>query len=851
MAGLFGLLFLSSAALGQVEELEFATVEVPRDDLVRSIIVEGNQRYTDAQVIAALGQPLDAPLDANTISEGLHVLGEAFHVRASVDVREVEGGLELRLSIVELPYDLEPRFIGNVEVSDEELREWAKLDETSELFLYMAPRVRARLIEAYKRHGYHFIEMKEGIREGGVDSEGNVFASDVIFEIREGPQVHVRDVVIEGNESMPDRGFLLWKDGLRKFAAVQLAGPRLFFFKDEFDRETLDGDLQAMRQVYRDRGWMDAIVQLSELEFSEDREWVTVHIGIDEGPHYTVGSLAIEGIERVWPGQPGAPPSERKIDLISSEQQLLELCKLKPGEFFEQRLLRLDRGALGDHFGEQGYIYHESLPELDRFEFLEPQLVFDEGEPVVHVTYRLAQGRQQFVREVLVRGNTNTADRVIRGRITVAPGEVADLTEISRSRSRIRSLGFFSDQRPNVEHTDPYFRFLATDDPAWKDIEYVVEETNALNFSASGGISTSTGLFGVIKLQKQNFDLFDLPGSPSAILGEVGSGRAFHGAGQKLSLILAPGTQTSSFEVRFTEPDVFRRHTDRIGFDLLARRRLRIYESHDERREEYGLGLRYQISPDSTLRAGFTQGEVRIDELDPGGEPTLGDPLTVPALLKDQEGTTDLAWVDMRFDHSSLDDYFYPQNGQTFGLGAQVYDESLGSDYSFLKLTGDWSYLSQFGRESFDARPGFKIGLTGGVAIPFGDTDAVPYSERFFLGGQRSLRGFDFRGVGPNEKGYPKGGETFLAVSAEYRQPLIKTIQPGTFREIEVIRGGFFLDTGVLDEDPWGLSQDEIRASTGVFLGLSYPLAFTLSYGIPLLEGDGDDTRPIQFRIGF
>ncbi|MEM7310613.1 MAG: BamA/TamA family outer membrane protein [Planctomycetota bacterium] len=816
-----------------------------------SIEVVGNRRYSEAQLISALGQPLDRPLDPNAVSDGLQALWNTFRVRGEVGLQEVDGGLALRLDVVEMPFDLEPRFIGNVEVSSEELYEWARLEPDSELYLYQAPRIRERLLDSYRRDGFYFAEVSEVIREGGVDAEGRMVAPDVIFEIREGPQVHVRDVVIHGNRSMPDRGFLLWKDGLREFADIELAKPRLWLFKDEYDEDVLLGDLQAMREVYRERGWLDAVVQLDHLDFSADRGWVTIHVRIDEGPRYRVGSLRIEGFERYGGEQRDGTWPERRADLLFDEQKLLDLCDLEEGAYFEQLVMSRDARSITNHYGERGYVAHPSLPVLDRFDVLEPEILFEEDRPVAHVTYRLAQGRQQFVREILISGNTNTQDRIIRGRITVEPGQVADLPKIARSRSRIQALGFFSDDRPQVEHTEPYFLFRETDDPAWKDLEYIIDETNALGFSASGGVSSNTGLFGIFSLQKQNFDLFDVPSSLGSAINEIADGRAFHGAGQTLRFLVAPGTQTSSFEIRFREPDIFRRHTDRIGLDLLARRRLRIFESHDETREEYGASLRYQVGPDSYVNAGYTFGKVEVEDLSAGGEPTLGNPLTVPQLLKDQEGEDDLAWIDLSYDYSALDDFFYPQNGSTFSAGFQIYNDALGSDYDFVKTSLSWQKLGQFGEESPDARPGYKLELDLGVATPYGDTDDVPYSERYFLGGQRTLRGFDFRGVGPNENRFPIGGQTFTAFSAEYRRPLIKNIQPGSFREIEVIRGGLFFDAGILDPDDWSLDPDELRASAGVFIGLTVPIAFTFSFGFPVREGDGDDTQVFQFNIGF
>jgi outer membrane protein insertion porin family len=113
------------------------------------------------------------------------------------------------------------------------------------------------------------------------------------------------------------------------------------------------------------------------------------------------------------------------------------------------------------------------------------------------------------------------------------------------------------------------------------------------------------------------------------------------------------------------------------------------------------------------------------------------------------------------------------------------------------------------------------------------------------------VRGFDFRGIGPHENGFPLGGTTSFYGTLEYRRPLVKNIQPGSYREIEAIQAGLFVDFGVLDPDEFSLDLDELRISTGILFGISFPVPLTFSFGFPLREGDGDDTQVFYFEIGF
>src|SRR5262245_48334828 len=101
--------------------------------VVRAVRVEGNQRYTAEPLAAAFGQRVGEPLMPEAeVRRGVEVLFDTFHVRtliellpSDVDEREVV----LLLKVEELPLDLELRIIGNVEIDDDKVREWAGIGE--------------------------------------------------------------------------------------------------------------------------------------------------------------------------------------------------------------------------------------------------------------------------------------------------------------------------------------------------------------------------------------------------------------------------------------------------------------------------------------------------------------------------------------------------------------------------------------------------------------------------------------------------------------------------------------------------------------------------------------------------
>jgi len=832
------------------------TAAVPQRPVVRAVRVEGQQRYTAEQLIAAFGQHVGEPLLAEPeLRRGIEVLFGTFHVRAQAEYLPAPDNpreIEVVLRVEELPLDLELRFVGNVDIDDEKLREWAGLGEREELYLYQAPRIRSRLLQHYREEGYYFADVKVVERPAGVDPDtGAATAPDVIFEILEGPEVKVSEVKLHGNHLLPNKGALFFKRGLSKLAKAELRAPYIWgLFAKDFVPETLDADILGMRQVYRDLGYLDAVVELQRLEFSEDREWVTIHIAIEEGEPYTVSEVEIEGLHRVHDEQAPNDYREEPEELLFPLDELLSKLAIKPGEVFQQRLVDEDHRTLRDYYGVRGHVEHSSLPAWEGFRFLEPVLVFSESEPTVRVIYRLVQGAPISLREILVRGNVHTQDRVLRRLMTIKPGQLAVPKEIERSRARIEATDFFS---PDVFHPDvlpPRVRYLDTGDPAVKDVEFAVEEGGVLGFEISGGLSTTNGAFGAIRLRKGNFDITNLPSSFGSTIEEVARLEAFHGAGQSLRIEAAPGTEVTRYSVSFFDPDVFHMQEDYVGLGLDARNVRRIYESHDELRREYSVKLQRQLTADSSAFVRYGIGRVEIDNLNTGGEPGLNTPLSVPEDLAAQEGTSHLGHIDVGWEYNTVDSRIQPRNGLDLNLQTALYTQTLGSDFDFDKSTIQLDFYNEFDDDPDLVSDYVHLGFQLGVGAAFSGTDEIPYSERTFFGG-RQVRGFDFRGIGPNENGFPIGGTTSFYGTLEYRRPLVKNMQPGSYREVEAIQGGLFLDFGLQDPEEFSLDMGELRASYGFLFGLSFPVPLTFSFGFPLRDGEDDDKQVFEFEIGF
>ncbi|MDP6370007.1 MAG: BamA/TamA family outer membrane protein, partial [Planctomycetota bacterium] len=495
---------------------------------------------------------------------------------------------------------------------------------------------------------------------------------------------------------------------------------------------------------------------------------LTIHV--DEGPRYIVESLNIVGLEQDSQGNGELVP----VPLILDEDELTQLCQLRPGKTYEAHLMMADRTALKNRYGELGHLSHPSLRGKGGWEFLDPELVLDVERHRALVTYRLLQGRERFIREVLFTGNHHTRDSVLRRQVSVLPGERADMRELSRSLARITSTGFFSDPRNQLGHLDPMMRFHETDDPELVDVEYTVTEGQVVDMQLSGGVQSDSGAFALISLRMRNFDAADLPSSLGNAFSEIYHKEAFHGAGQLLEMNLSPGSEVQSWQMRFMHPDIFASHFDAWSLDTEFLRRDRLYPDFDEDRTRYQVKFGRAFGHDLRTYLGVSKQNIVIgDRAD-----------DVPGTLLRQSDESRVQGLLFGLSYRDVDSRMNPREGLIASWNNSLNGSFMGGNHEFVRSEFSLDWFRPLGGVVGKVRHGIHFGLAGGVAVPFGVSDEIPYTERFFIGGTKSLRGFNFRGVGPNENGSAVGGETMLRASLEYRLPLYTIPEPRTFREI-------------------------------------------------------------------
>lgn len=675
---------------------------------------------------------------------------------------------------------------------------------------------------------------EEGYAKVSIEAEYRHDEDEVRFIIDEGPKVRIAELAFEGNTAIP--GGQWWTVGLDLRETLNNKPGPLFLSDSPYSEERLFEDENALVQVYEDYGYLEVAVH-HRVEYVEDDE-VKVTYVIEEGPLYRVRSVSI-----------GPPRGE---ELRYSVEELEDLLELKPGQPFERTRVRAAVLALQRYYGERGHpsSARVSADGARRDQYFRisaplarepgPVVELDQEEPLVDLRFEIHEGMPKRVRDVVIRGNGRTEDRVVRREVQTMPGDLAVEEDALRTYRRLVGIGYFRDR-----NRVPWVRWHWQDigDDELVDLVFEVKDeatNNRLRFG--GSVSSEDGPAILIELQKQNFDITDLPSSWGSALGEIWDGSAFTGAGQSLNLSLQPGSRYSTYSLSFTEPDLLQEHIDRLALTVFARRTVRLLSTYEEEREYLGFRVGRRFGRYFTVYAGPEWGHVDVSDVDPNAPPDLVA----------QEGENALPTFTTGVHFNTVEDPFSPVDGGELRLQLAKTGGFMGGDWDYLKGNIDGAgYLPLF--EDSRGRH-WVLALQGRVqdSWTYGDMSTLPYTERYYIGGHSTVRGFQYRGIGEDANGFPNGGDVAWNGSVELRFPILSNRQRGLLDEFEMIRGGLFIDMGSYGSDWSNLTSTRAAAGFGVRMRFpAMPTApLSLDFGWPIRSVDGDDERVFSFTFG-
>jgi outer membrane protein insertion porin family len=300
----------------------------------------------------------------------------------------------------------------------------------------------------------------------------------------------------------------------------------------------------------------------------------------------------------------------------------------------------------------------------------------------------------------------------------------------------------------------------------------------------------------------------------------------------------------SQARLSFYEPDLFGTHLDTVGLKLDAYRSFRQFESYSTDIAGGSVALDHRFGREFSAVLAFRNETVDIERIE----------FDAPTIVWDNEGSTEIRAIRFSFNHDSRDRRLLTSSG----IWASVYGEYgggfLGAETDFVKLGTFGDFYVPLYRDS-KARP-YVLYLSSHLdwVQEFDDTPDVHPNERLYMGGQNSLRGFDYRSAGPSQFGNPTGGKARWLGTMEIQFPIFSVRPEDETREVEIMRGALFTDAGLLGLSFSDPTFEELRLAVGIGLRIRVPglgfLPIALDFAHPVFFEETDDRRAFHFRLG-
>jgi outer membrane protein insertion porin family len=352
---------------------------------------------------------------------------------------------------------------------------------------------------------------------------------------------------------------------------------------------------------------------------------------------------------------------------------------------------------------------------------------------------------------------------------------------------------------------------------AYADLVTSVEEAPTGRFMLGVGASSWQGLTGNLTIYERNFDIFNVPRS----WNDVVSGNAFRGAGQEFRMELMPGTLINRFQLSLREPYLFDLP---IGASVAGYVFNRVYPDWSESR----VGTRFSLGRQFGTQT-YTDVAFRVE-----GVNLYGFTVPTPADYLAASGHTFLTTIrpSIRFDNRNAP--FMPNKGQYLELS---FEQGWGT-FTYPKFEAEGrTYFTTGSRPDGSGKR--ILTLRGHFGVTGLDT---PVYERFFAGNFGSLRGFQYRGVGPHVFDKNIGGVLEALGSVEYQWPWLAS---------DTLHQVVFCDFGTVENS---YTFSNFRASVGTGLRIvvpafgPLPLCFDLAF--PVAKAAGDKLQYFNFTIG-
>ncbi len=526
--------------------------------------------------------------------------------------------------------------------------------------------------------------------------------------------------------------------------------------KDKYDEKKIEEDLEKLKQFYLNNGYIDIRIGEPEIEIVTMRSWWN--------------GKPVKRLKITIPIEEGPRYRVGKIvfknQKVFSEKELRKMLYFKEGEWYNHAKIQKSLEWMINKYGEKGYLFANIIPET--------QVDPNAKQPTVNLVFDILERKPQYVRRIEFLGNTFTYDIVIRRELEIEEGQIINTKYLRRSFKKLFRLGYFDNIEPDIKPVE------GRDDQIDIIVKLTENRRNQINFG--GGYSELEGIFGMFSFSTRNL---------------FGTGKAF-------SLSLQYGKRIQTYQFSLTDPYFLNRDII-VGIEIYNT--WSNYFIYERRNKGGGFTIGKRILRDMTIDFSYAYSNIVVDNFNPNLQQSIFFPV---------QGREAISYRDSRIApqliYNSLSDPIEPTEGSFYKLRLDIAGGALGGEVNIIRPSFQITKYFPINRKGHI----FAFNIEAGVTYAYGGKD-IPFYERYYLGGDYTIRGYDFRTVGPIDPKvstfYTVGGTKYGLFNVEYIIPL----------QNSPVRLVFFTDAGNAFAADESFSLTSFRFSTGFELRIIIP----------------------------
>ena len=765
----------------------FSQNDGPTTYRIASINTKGNKNYETNTIISYsglnIGQEITIPSDQTKEAlERLWNIGIFSDVKIYLE-KKFGNDAYLVIEVEELPRVEKVEISGNDEFSNDDLKEYINVVNGEVISDQKLKDIEYNLEKYYADEGYGLADVK-------VDklvSSGN--EARIRVKINEGEKLSVNKITFEGNKNISS-------DDLKSALEETTEDVWWKFWQGStFDKQKFEADKKFIENLYREKGYRDAVVLTDKLEILPSKTDVNIKVTVDEGKKYYVNDIKFEG--------------NKLYDSRFLESKL----GLKKGDVYNTKKLKENiygnesESDISSMYLDNGYLsFNADINEIPA------------GENKIDLDIKITEASQFKFGLVGFEGNDKTQDKVLRREVYTIPGDYFNKSNIKRSMQQLAALNYFNPEKLTQD--------ISLSNDSVVNIKYIVEEKSSDQFNASIGYSGSFGITGSLGLTFNNFDI----AAPFS-----------GGAGQILTFNWSFGTGGTyrTFDIGFQEPWLYNTPTQ-LGFNIFDTRQNYSNLELKETGASVNIGKRFKF-PDDYFRGDWTAKFQRTDVIN-------GDEIY-------QEGVRNQFSIRQIISRSSVFEPVFPTGGTKVSNSTELSGGPfLPGSVDFIKnIFSAEAYTPVSINRKLVLYSNFQFSFVNS----FAKDKYLPPNETFYMGGNGltyntiSLRGYEDRSIGPvNRTGNPIGGRVAVKYGLELRYSLSQDPLP-----IFIVA---FAEAGNVWADISKTDPFDLRRSAGFGTRLVLPavglVGFDFGYGFDRRIVDAQSPKwqfHFQFGKGF